>query len=64
MKAVFEVGMVSRKEESWLACSADGIAIIDHTELGLEGFTESNALGAFLLVLKSKQVLPPDRWTG
>ena len=54
VKVVFEVGMVSRKEESWLACSADGIAIIDHKELGLEGFTESKALGGIIASVEIK----------
>lgn len=41
--------MVVRREESWLACPADGITKIDHTVLGLDGLTEINALGGIFV---------------
>ena len=54
VKGVFELGMVARKEESWLACTADGIAVIDHTVLGPDGLTERNELGGILASVEIK----------
>lgn len=66
VKGVFQLGMVARKEESWLACIADGIAIIDHTVLGLDGLVESNAFGASLRVFNQDdcflQFTGPGDW--
>jgi hypothetical protein len=29
VKGIFEVGMIGKKENNWMACSSDGISVID-----------------------------------
>jgi hypothetical protein len=38
VKNVFELGMIALKEASWIACSPDGVALIDVAGLGLPGY--------------------------
>ena len=36
VQCLYECGMLSRKGEDWLACSPDGVALIDLHSLGMQ----------------------------
>jgi hypothetical protein len=62
VKAVYEGGMLAKADGDWMACSPDGIALIDIRERGL-GAGDACLQSNISLLLRSKQVLRCQVWT-